>query len=83
MHIFCNEVRAFVPTVSLMPKEQMYGRALGRVVVHELYHALLATVEHAHSGIARSVQSPRDLTREKLALDPASIARLREMWGAR
>ncbi len=82
VHIFCNEVRAFVPAVSKTPQDQVYGRALGRVVAHELYHALLSTVEHAHAGIARSVQSARDLTREKLTLDPASIERLREMWGA-
>jgi hypothetical protein len=83
VHIFCNEVRAFVPTVSTTPRERMYGRALGRVVVHELYHALLSTVEHAHAGVARSVQSSRDLTREKLTLDLTSIERLREMWGGR
>jgi hypothetical protein len=81
VHIFCNEVRAFVPSVSRTPQQKMYGRALGRVVAHELYHALLSTVEHAHSGIAGAVQSARDLTREKLTLDSASIERLREMWG--
>jgi hypothetical protein len=81
VHIFCNEVRAFVPTVSRTPRQQMYGRALGRVVAHELYHALLSTVEHAHGGIAGAVQSARDLTREKLTLDAASIERLREMGG--
>jgi hypothetical protein len=81
VHIFCNEVRAFVPTVSKTPRQQMYGRALGRVVTHELYHALLSTLEHTHSGIAGAVQSVRDLTGEKLMLDRASIDRLREMWG--
>ena len=81
VHIFCNEVRAFVPSVSRTPQEQMYGRALGRVVAHELYHALLSTLEHARAGIARDVQSARDLTGEKLALDPESVERLRAMWG--
>jgi hypothetical protein len=80
VHIFCNEVRAFVPSVSRTP-QKMYGRALGRVVAHELYHALLSTVEHAHGGIAGAVQSARDLTREKLSLDPVSLERLRDMWG--
>lgn len=81
VHIFCNEVRAFVPTVSRTPQQQMYGRALGRVVVHELCHALLSTLEHTRTGIARDVQSAGDLTREKLALDPVSLERLRAMWG--
>lgn len=82
VHIFCNEVRAFVPAVSRAPQEQVYGRALGRVVVHELCHALLSTREHAREGIARDIQSSRDLTRETLLLDAASIDRLHKMWGA-
>lgn len=83
VHIFCNEVRAFVPSVSRVSQEQMYGRALGRVVAHELYHALLSTLEHARDGIASSAQSARDLTREKWMLDAVSIERLRERWGAK
>jgi hypothetical protein len=82
VHIFCNEVRAFVPTMSRTSQEQMYGRALGRVVTHELYHALLSTLEHAQAGLARPAQSARDLTGEKFALDPRSLHRLHEMWGA-
>jgi hypothetical protein len=83
VYIFCNEVRAFVPSVSRISQQQMYGRALGRVVVHELYHALLSTLEHTHDGIARSVQSSRDLTGDKLTLDAVSIEKLRKMWGAK
>ena len=83
VHIFCNEVRAFVPTVSRISQEEMYGRALGRVVVHELYHALLATLDHTRDGVARPVQSARDLTRDSLTLDAVSIERLREMWGTK
>ncbi len=81
VQVYCNEVRAFVPAVSRIPFAQMYGRALGRVVVHELYHALLSTREHTRTGIARVAQNARDLTRDKLALDQHSILRLREMYG--
>jgi len=61
----------------------MYGRALGRVVVHELYHALLSTRVHSRTGVARFRQSGRDLTREKLALDPRAIGKLRELYGTK
>jgi hypothetical protein len=83
IQVYCNEVRAFVPLVSTIPFAQLYGRALGRVVVHELYHALLSTREHSRTGVARVAQSARDLTREKFSLDPLSIGRLRALYGTK
>ena len=83
VRVYCNAVRAFVPSVSKLSFTEMYGRALGRVVAHELYHALLSTREHSRTGVARFAQSARDLTRDKLALDAASIGRLRELYGSR
>jgi len=79
--IFCNEIRAFVPPVSSVSFARMYGRALGRVVAHELYHALLSTRTHTRSGVAQSAQTARDLTREKLVLDDRSITLLRDLYG--
>ena len=79
--IFCNEVRAFVPAVSSISYARMYGRALGRVVAHELYHALLSTRAHSKTGVAQSAQTAHDLTREKLALDARSISLLRDLYG--
>jgi hypothetical protein len=81
VQVYCNEVRAFIPLVSLTPLAQMYGRALGRVVAHELYHALLSTRDHSRTGVARFAQTARDLTREKLTLDPQSIGLLRDLYG--
>jgi hypothetical protein len=81
VQVYCNEVRAFLPSVSTLPFSQIYARALGRVVAHELYHALLSTRDHARSGVARVTQSARDLTRETLALDAGSINKLRQLYG--
>jgi hypothetical protein len=81
VQVYCNEVRAFMPNVSRTPYALIYGRALGRVVVHELYHALLSTRDHSRIGVARSAQSARDLTREKLTLDTQSLDRLRKLYG--
>jgi len=83
VQIYCNEVRAFVPPVSRLPFAELYGRALGRVVVHELYHALLSTRDHTRGGVARFSQSARDLTRSKLSLDAESIGRLKALYGPR
>lgn len=81
VQVFCNEVRAFLPFISDRTFAQIYGRALGRVVAHELYHALLSTRDHSRTGVARFSQSARDLTRDKLPLDAHSIARLRHLYG--
>jgi hypothetical protein len=83
VQVYCNEVRAFVPSVSSISFAQMYGRALGRVVVHELYHALLSTRVHSRTGVARVSQTARDLTRDGSKLDEISIGRLRELYGSK
>ena len=44
-------------------KEQadLLGRALGRVIAHELYHIMLRTMDHGNSGLSRAVQTSSDL----------------------
>jgi hypothetical protein len=82
IQVFCDEVRAFVPpAITTLPFRRVYGRALGRIVVHELYHALLNTRGHTKAGVARFAQTPRDLSRDKLPLDDASIEHLRRLYG--
>jgi hypothetical protein len=81
VQVYCNEVRAFVPSMATASFSELYARALGRVVVHELYHALLSTRNHARSGVARLSQTARDLTRDKISLDSRSIYLLNELYG--
>lgn len=57
----------------------LMGRALGRVVAHELVHVLTASGRHAHEGVYKPALSGRDLVTGTLPLDPADIARLREI----
>jgi hypothetical protein len=42
-------------------REELLGRALGRVLAHELFHILARTTDHAHQGISRAEQSSADL----------------------
>ena len=42
-------------------RHEMMGRALGRVVAHELYHVLTGESTHAHTGIAQAALSPAHL----------------------
>jgi hypothetical protein len=55
------------------------GRALGRVLAHEIGHVLLAVADHRQIGLMRPSFSAGDLLRSGLAsfsLSPAEIARL-------
>jgi hypothetical protein len=58
-------VREFVqPTLLTYPledREERYGRALGRVLAHELYHIFANTMRHASMGVAKGSYSVQDL----------------------
>ena len=57
--------------------EQLYGRALGRVMAHELVHMLTKTGDHARNGVQRAALSPRDLTGATLTLSKDDLDRLK------
>jgi len=42
-------------------QHEIMGRALGRVVAHELYHVLTGITEHSHAGIAQAALSASHL----------------------
>ena len=61
----CDQVRKALaylhPGAGWLERQRALGRALGRVVAHELYHMLAGATEHASTGLARASQSLRDL----------------------
>lgn len=66
----CDRVRESIKT-ALRPEDyrngdQLLGRALGRVVAHELYHMLANTKKHGKSGVARDALSAQQLVADKL-----------------
>jgi hypothetical protein len=56
----------------------LYGRALGRVVAHELFHALTRTREHDDSGIAKHSFRASDILAEEFEFELATLKRFRE-----
>jgi hypothetical protein len=58
-------------------REFLMGRAMARVVAHELYHVLVGTTEHSGTGIARSCYTASDLVGERFGFGDAVLARLR------
>lgn len=63
--IDCDGIREFLQTglLSLDPRQRAeeYGRAVGRVLAHELYHIFANTSHHGSSGVAKAMYSVRDL----------------------
>jgi hypothetical protein len=62
----CDTIRNYIAgTVASAPvadRETIFGRALGRVVAHEMYHMFAGTTVHADGGVARSFHTRKDLT---------------------
>jgi hypothetical protein len=67
-------------------RDFLYGRAMARVLAHELYHVLAQTGDHSHKGIARAGFSANDLVAERLEFEQGTLAKLRPVlparWGA-
>jgi hypothetical protein len=78
--IACEKIADSVgPAIEKMGPEQaeaVFGRAMGRVVAHELVHMMTRSAVHGHEGIAQSALSPNELTCDRLDLSPADLARV-------
>lgn len=79
--IECDQVRQTLPGTDEGAPEQerklLLGRALGRVVAHELYHVLAATTVHAGRGLAKATQPFRDMVSGALRLTPRDANAIR------
>jgi hypothetical protein len=64
-HVDCERVRTFLQTTLLgyraQDRQRAYGRALGRVLAHELYHVYGDTPKHSARGVAKEKYSVEDL----------------------
>ena len=81
--VSCDKVAASVRSAmwgdDFHKADLLFGRALGRVLAHELVHVLTASGRHGHEGVARPALSGKDLITGTLLLSPADVARLREI----
>jgi len=55
-----------------------FGRALARVVAHELYHYVTQSAAHAASELFSQGMSSRDLTLPQVRFNPGEIEALRK-----
>ncbi len=76
----CDAVRKLIARdLALQPsyeRKDLFGRALGRVLAHELYHIILRTPSHGSQGLARPAQSSADLLADRDYFAPADAQKL-------
>lgn len=63
-----ESVKTAIPSSDRHRADAIFGRALGRVVAHEIYHMLGNTTVHGKEGVARDALSPNQLVAERLDL---------------
>ncbi len=69
----CTNIRtavtAAIPANASSRANFVLGRAMGRVLAHELYHVIAATFEHGRNGVAQQGLTPAELVAGRLELD--------------
>lgn len=82
----CDPVRKLIGRdLAIQPsyeREQLLGRALGRVLAHELYHILLRTTSHGTDGLARPAQTAADLMADRDNFTPADEQKLSQSFSS-
>lgn len=76
----CDRIRLSVRSAMLGNdkgrEDMLLGRALGRVVAHEIFHIVGGTRKHGQKGVAKTALSGSQLIADRLALHPNDIDRL-------
>jgi len=71
-NLACDNLRGAVESANIgghqLRGNVLLGRAMGRVLAHELYHIVAGTPAHGHDGVAQSALTPRQLTSGPLEL---------------
>jgi hypothetical protein len=79
--VSCDRIRNFLQGELLgidpAERETTFGRALGRVLAHELYHIFARTMRHG-SGVAKESYSVRDLLGDDLQFHRRELQALKE-----
>jgi hypothetical protein len=77
----CDRVRSTLlralPAQNRGHSEIVYGRAMARVLAHELYHVLAGTESHSRQGVTQRALSGAELVSDQLELDPEQLNLMR------
>ncbi len=77
----CDGIRTFLQVdllaVPVGDRERVFGRAVGRVLAHELYLILTRSSHHSPEGVGKAAYAVRDLLAGRFVFDAAESAELR------
>lgn len=77
----CEAMRRYlasdVAALDETARDRAYGRALGRILAHEMYHVFGNTEKHGIDGIARASYSRRDLLQPTFGFEAKEAEALR------
>ncbi|HEY6345803.1 MAG TPA: hypothetical protein VIY49_30295 [Bryobacteraceae bacterium] len=70
--------RMLAPALSKygVPQDYLYGRAMGRLVAHELFHILTMSADHDDGGVAKSSFSVRDILADRFTFEATALTKL-------
>ena len=72
-----NMIWSAVSGESFVQMQNLMGRALGRVLAHDVFHILAGTTRHRRNGISRAVMTPEDLVEGVMQLEPEEVEGIR------
>ena len=79
--IDCDAIRAFLAVelgrIERIARPVIFGRAVGRVIAHELFHILARSKHHGSSGIGKQFYAPRELVARQFKLQNRQVQQLR------
>jgi hypothetical protein len=80
-HVDCARlIRTLTPALQPLStplRRALFGRALGRVMAHEVYHILSQRTDHDDTGVAKASFTLHDLTAPQFEFEFSQMARAR------
>ncbi|MGA2041668.1 MAG: hypothetical protein ABSH42_20495 [Bryobacteraceae bacterium] len=77
----CDRIRTFLQVdllgVAASDRELVFGRAVGRVMAHELYHIFTRSPHHSPDGVGKAAYAVRDLLVARFVFDSSESEELR------
>jgi hypothetical protein len=81
--IDCDHIRRFigreVAHAPLHEREMLLGRAVGRVLAHELYHVFANTKQHGKQGVAKPFYTASELVSDRFLFEQKETRALRTL----
>src|SRR6266853_5762215 len=76
----CGRIRRSIAPLAVgyskEERESLLGRAMGRVLSHELFHVFANTDKHGHEGVTKTSYSRKDLVAESFEFDSQDARRI-------